>query len=160
MTAGGYYREGTLQAKEPNDVENFYPYSCAGANYTQAYGAPAAWGWADTDCTKAYIFMCKNASKWSAAGIRRALSPQDVGCCMQQNRSHGRPRTIALRRATLLRAGNSIATYASPNTSHTYTFSSVAMNFSSSEAWCQTQGGHLASYNSELPACRCRPGAA
>lgn len=76
MTAGGYYREGTLQAKEPNDVENFYPYSCAGANYTQAYGAPAAWGWADTDCTKAYIFMCKNASKWSAAASGARCRPR------------------------------------------------------------------------------------
>jgi hypothetical protein len=41
-----------------------------------------------------------------------------------------------------------VVSYTSPTTSRTYTWSAVAMNFSSSELWCQGQGGHLASYSS------------
>ncbi len=66
MHAGGYYREGEVQQREPNDAENLFPNACVGANATAAFGAPVVWGWADTDCRTQYVFMCKNASEWPA----------------------------------------------------------------------------------------------
>ncbi len=61
-------------------MEDLYPYACVVANATEAYGVPAAWGWADTDCTVPRLFMCRNASEWRGALCRacrkqRMLAP-------------------------------------------------------------------------------------
>jgi hypothetical protein len=34
---------------EPNNVD--FPENCAVANFTESYGTPLAWGWADASCT-------------------------------------------------------------------------------------------------------------
>ncbi len=71
--AGGYYREGVVQQREPNELDNLFPYACGGANATAAFGAPIVWGWADTNCRTEYVFMCKNASRWQQRGVHRCL---------------------------------------------------------------------------------------
>jgi hypothetical protein len=48
---------------EPNNYE-LPPENCGGANYTEAFGNPLAWGWADYSCDQAFTFMCKMASGW------------------------------------------------------------------------------------------------
>jgi hypothetical protein len=43
---------------EPNNMDN-PPELCAGANFSQVYGALNAWGWSDANCSIAAPFMCK-----------------------------------------------------------------------------------------------------
>jgi hypothetical protein len=64
VDAGGTYKEGSMLAKEPNELDDNYPLDCVGGNYTQAYGSPKAWGWADSKCTNPQIFICRNNSGW------------------------------------------------------------------------------------------------
>ena len=61
---GGTYREGDISRREPDQIDDNYPLDCAGANATQAYGSPKAWGWADSKCDEPRIFMCKKASEY------------------------------------------------------------------------------------------------
>jgi hypothetical protein len=77
--AGGTYKEGTLLAKEPNEIDDNYPLDCVGANATQAYGTPKAWGWADSKCDVPRIYMCRKSSEWPGPGHR-------AGWCQQQAR--------------------------------------------------------------------------
>jgi hypothetical protein len=37
--------------------------SCAVANYTEAFGKPARWGWADTLCSSTFVFLCRMQSE-------------------------------------------------------------------------------------------------
>jgi hypothetical protein len=44
--------------REPNNVN--FPEYCAVANYTEAFGKPSAWGWADTRCNSTRApFICR-----------------------------------------------------------------------------------------------------
>jgi hypothetical protein len=67
---GGYSHWGIFtpgvgsSQKEPNSLDANYPLDCAAANFSQAYGAPTAWGWADDKCTNKHIFLCRNACGW------------------------------------------------------------------------------------------------
>ena len=45
------------RVKEPNNAE--YPELCATANYSEAFGKPMAWGWADTNCSVLAPFICR-----------------------------------------------------------------------------------------------------
>jgi hypothetical protein len=56
----------TENEPEPNNFD-FPPESCAGANYTESFGNPSAWGWADWGCDQPFAFMCEVASE-SPAG--------------------------------------------------------------------------------------------
>lgn len=48
---------------EPNNWDT-PPENCAGANFTEAFSNPIAWGWSDYDCNFAATFMCRMASEW------------------------------------------------------------------------------------------------
>lgn len=50
-----YRRPGNI--REPNNMVP--PELCVVANYTEAYGTPPAWGWADTGCGGRHIFICR-----------------------------------------------------------------------------------------------------
>jgi hypothetical protein len=58
----GTYFEGGKAIPEPrNQAES---QTCAGANFTQTYGSPAAWGWGTAPCRLMRPFMCRNVSEW------------------------------------------------------------------------------------------------
>ncbi len=66
--------------------KQFEPYAlnppelCGVANYTQVYGAPPAWGWADINCGQSFISMCRiqsgclQAARLCLRGLLRPLS--------------------------------------------------------------------------------------
>ncbi len=60
---------------EPNNFD-FPPESCAGCNYTESLKT-GAWGWADTNCTRQHIVMCRIAGGWCAT-----VQCQACECCM------------------------------------------------------------------------------
>jgi hypothetical protein len=97
LSAGGTYREGGLSAAEPNELEDNFPLDCAGANFTQTYGSPKAWGWADTNCNSSRIFMCRKASELPtsspAAACLAAAQGWSCSCCISQT-SHLLPRMV------------------------------------------------------------------
>jgi hypothetical protein len=37
---------------------------CAVANWTETYGMPPAWGWADTLCNQQFVPMCRMLRGW------------------------------------------------------------------------------------------------
>jgi hypothetical protein len=55
-------------------AKQFEPYApsppelCGVNNFTEVYGAPPAWGWADTDCANEFISMCRIQSGCCGAG--------------------------------------------------------------------------------------------
>ena len=58
------------RVKEPNNGD--FPELCSVANYTEAFGKPSAWGWADAKCNATLApFICRRPG-----GAR----PQLVGC--------------------------------------------------------------------------------
>ena len=61
------------QEPEPNFNIDAPPETCAGANYSQAYFNPAAWGWADQNCAARFPFMCKMLREWPGAHIGTLL---------------------------------------------------------------------------------------
>lgn len=50
--------DGPDRVPEPNNLL-MPPEYCAGGNASQAFGNPAAWGWADYHCDEEAPFMCK-----------------------------------------------------------------------------------------------------
>ena len=56
---------------EPNNFD-YPPENCAGANYTESFGNPGAWGWADWGCDQAFTFMCKISSEPRVGWVHRA----------------------------------------------------------------------------------------
>ncbi len=43
----------------PEPDNRFAPELCAGGNASEAFGAPKAWGWADTRCNNTSPFICR-----------------------------------------------------------------------------------------------------
>jgi hypothetical protein len=66
----GTYFEGGKAIPEPrNQAES---QTCAGANHTQTYGSPAAWGWGTASCGLMRPFVCRNVSEWRRRDGREA----------------------------------------------------------------------------------------
>ncbi len=49
---------------EPNNYDA--PELCAGANASEAFSKPAAWGWADAPCTEQHPYVCRKMRGWRA----------------------------------------------------------------------------------------------
>lgn len=65
VASAGVFTPGSGPSqREPNSLDANFPVDCAAANYTSAYGAPSAWGWADDKCSAKHIFMCRNACEF------------------------------------------------------------------------------------------------
>jgi hypothetical protein len=61
------------QEPEPNFNYNRPPELCAGANASQAYYNPLAWGWADESCLERHPFMCRMLREWILLGAMPKL---------------------------------------------------------------------------------------
>jgi hypothetical protein len=55
----GSYSSGGIDIPEPNNM--LFPENCAVANYTQRYGTPQAWGFADAPCGMLAAFICRTS---------------------------------------------------------------------------------------------------
>jgi hypothetical protein len=67
--------EGNAMLGEPNNYEA-PPENCAGCNYTEVVRS-GAWGWADSNCSRSSIFMCRMSGAQSA--VLHAVCAQ-AGC--------------------------------------------------------------------------------
>lgn len=54
---GSYPVDATTSLPEPNNIDN--PEYCAVANYSQRYGAPQVWAFADANCGIRAPFICR-----------------------------------------------------------------------------------------------------
>jgi hypothetical protein len=68
-TASTYEHWGSMvtdvgRLPEPNNA--MLSENCAVANYSQAFGNPTAWGWADTQCNNKFLYVCKVNREWSS----------------------------------------------------------------------------------------------
>ena len=71
---GAYSHWGTYSAdgfKTPEPNNGMFPENCAVANFSQAHGAPPAWGWADANCGISATVMCRRLREW-----QRSLLPR------------------------------------------------------------------------------------
>ncbi len=69
---------------DTSEPDNFkFPELCASANWTETYGRPLAWGWADTYCLNKLPALCRQQSEWPGwlAGWFAGW-PQ---CCLQRD---------------------------------------------------------------------------
>ena len=79
----GYSHWGTFRLEgfstpEPNNGN--YPELCAVANHSQAYGSPAAWGWADVPCAFEAAVVCRRLREWPR--LRLFLLPSVLADCL------------------------------------------------------------------------------
>jgi hypothetical protein len=59
---------GNAMLGEPNNYEA-PPENCAGCNYTETVKS-GAWGWADSNCSRSAIFMCRLSGAPAAAPMQ------------------------------------------------------------------------------------------
>jgi hypothetical protein len=72
--------------KEPNELDTNFPLDCAVANYTQRYGSPAAWGWADDKCSRKHVFACRNACERLAGALGAEANSSGSACLLRRLR--------------------------------------------------------------------------
>ena len=59
----GTYKFESYSSPEPNNGE--FPENCAVANFSESYGFPSAWGWADVSCANAKaVVVCRRLRGW------------------------------------------------------------------------------------------------
>ena len=139
---------------EPNNYDA-PPEYCGGANWTESFGNPSAWGWADYNCDQPFVSMCKLSSElqWlaSAAGAAvhcRSLLHVPLSCSLILACAAAQPSMLNAH-AGFSFAEPLVATCELMALPSRYVLNTSAATFDEAQASCQSHGGHLAAYNDQ-----------
>ena len=153
----GTYFENAKAYPEPNNINN--PEFCAVANFSQTFGTPTAWGWADSTCSNRFPFMCRNYSESLAVRLHVGRCPWPgmlphalwPACLSPLAASH-------LTHHACAPAACGSFTYKSPMSGYTYILNSCPQTFEEAEERCMTRGAHLTTFNNLNEQVRARSG--
>jgi hypothetical protein len=151
LDATAYQHWGQLNgvAVEPDNRET-PPEDCAVANYTEAYGG--AWGWADVNCERQFISLCKITSGWRRCGAGPSGASGRRGyksaCVPEHLRRCGSALPLAAPTATPAADGYTVSFTTSSNA--TFVLNTTAVTQPEAEETCVKNGGHLAGFRSYL----------
>ena len=131
---------------EPNNLAG--DEYCGGANVTQKYGQPAAWGWGDQSCSLQFSFMCRWGQLEGEAAMPNHLH---TVCTLRTSRAERAvgPEAGALPSPACRTAAQTASpVYITKATGISFYLNTTPSTFNEAELGCQMNGGHLAAYSS------------
>jgi hypothetical protein len=118
--------------------------NCAGANATMIGMSPPVWGWGNSNCMEAQAFMCRITSERRLEEQARSVLIV-VHALVEARADAGR---LSLTSRPRPPAAPGTASFTAPSSGATYVVNTKPATFDAAEAFCNRNGGHLASFKS------------
>jgi hypothetical protein len=124
--------------------------SCAVANFTEAFGKPARWGWADTQCSNTFVFLCRMQSE--PRNLREAV--RTSATCTLPSLLHPLLSALLPNCSPVTATPDNPAglgfqpSYTSRATGAVYLLNTQPLGLPAAQQACQDKGAQLAAYTS------------
>ena len=131
-------------------AKQFEPYPagageyCGVCNYTEVFGAPSTWGWADSLCTNTFISMCRLQSE------KACVPTPSPACTLLLMRIMYENAALTATASTTCADPGPQPKFVSPTSGVTYLLNTVRTNFTAAEQYCNDNGGHLIAYGNSF----------